>query len=282
MNHDNLMHSQDAFSQYTLKGVDGAVAKLYPYGAHVTNWITSDGVERLFLSSCSELRSGTAIRGGVPIIFPQFADLGPLPKHGLARTACWQCLTSRHDPSDSILFRWVNDQDSQRVWPYSFSAQYLVTLEPESLSLSLSVENTGEQAFSFTAALHTYLRVNDIASVSIKGLEGLRYRDSANGGSEHVEPNSVLRVSGELDRIYFGSKNPIDVEQENQRTLRCLAQGFSDTVVWNPGALKSSSLADMEVDGFKRMICIEAAVIDRPVVLRPRSQWTGTQLLKLV
>ena len=63
---------------------------VYLHGAHVTSWKPArDHDERLFLSERSEFRAGTAIRGGIPVIFPQFAAEGPLPRHGFARTSEW-------------------------------------------------------------------------------------------------------------------------------------------------------------------------------------------------
>ena len=38
-----------------------------------------------------ELGAGSqAVRGGIPVLFPQFADRGPLKKHGFARDLPWQ------------------------------------------------------------------------------------------------------------------------------------------------------------------------------------------------
>ena len=57
-------------------------------GAHVLSWV-SQGRERLYLSP-SNLWDGTsAIRGGVPVCFPQFNQRGTLPKHGFARNMDW-------------------------------------------------------------------------------------------------------------------------------------------------------------------------------------------------
>jgi len=67
----------------------GAQASVHLHGAHVTSWKTPDGTERLFMSSASAFEAGTAIRGGVPVCWPQFAGRGPLGKHGFARTSEW-------------------------------------------------------------------------------------------------------------------------------------------------------------------------------------------------
>ena len=71
----------------TLTHESGATAEVYILGAHVTSWKTSDGVERLFVSSASAFTRGAAIRGGIPVCWPQFSGRGALPKHGFARTS---------------------------------------------------------------------------------------------------------------------------------------------------------------------------------------------------
>jgi glucose-6-phosphate 1-epimerase len=271
--------SSSPFQPITLRTAAGASASLFAYGAHLTSWCAADGREHLFTSTTAELRAGAAIRGGVPIVFPQFAGLGPLPKHGFARTALWQVISASGDAAELQL----RDDDATRAyWPYQFVAQYRIKLDDTALSLTLSITNTGTRSFSFTSALHSYLRVHDIAQVSITGLQGLYYNDSANGGVRSLQPDDVLRIEGEVDRIYLSATQPIRVIEPGQRTVECRAEGFDDTVIWNPGAAKAAALTDLETDGYRQMVCVEAASIGKPVVLTPNLMWTATQHLLLV
>ncbi len=74
---------------------DGARFEVYLHGAHVTSWLPAGEIaDRLFLSGSSQFAPGAAIRGGVPVCFPQFADQGPLPMHGFARVAAWELVES--------------------------------------------------------------------------------------------------------------------------------------------------------------------------------------------
>ena len=75
----------------TMSHPSGASCEIVLTGAHVTSWKTADGVERLFMSSASQFGAGAAIRGGIPVCFPQFSGRGPLPKHGFVRTSdAWE------------------------------------------------------------------------------------------------------------------------------------------------------------------------------------------------
>lgn len=267
------------FEAITLRTANGATAGVYPYGAQVVSWRTVDGAERLFTSATTYLRSGAAIRGGVPIVFPQFAELGPLPKHGLVRTLAWQPIQVT---DDNILLQLTDNDATRQHWPHHFTAQYQVTLSDQALRMRLSITNTDSQPFSFTAALHTYLRVQDIEQVSIDGLQQLRYSDKTAGGAQAVQATGSLRIAGEVDRIYFSALQPITVHEPRQRSLQCSASGFDDAVIWNPGADKAAALADLEADGYRRMLCVEAAAIGAPVSLAAGAAWSGTQVLHAV
>src|SRR5205823_1519128 len=100
-----------------------------------TSWIPSGGTERLFLSTRSEFSSGRAIRGGVPVIFPQFASEGPLPKHGFARNLPWQFVSCTPHGSDraAATLRLDASAATKAIWPHAFQAELTVGVQGQSL-----------------------------------------------------------------------------------------------------------------------------------------------------
>ncbi|WP_428309709.1 D-hexose-6-phosphate mutarotase [Hydrocarboniphaga sp.] len=259
-----------------LHAADGARAEIHAQGAHLSRWWNAAGDDLLFLSARSGFAPGVAIRGGVPVIFPQFAGEGPLPKHGFARTQPWTLVDQRADRARLAL---QDNAATRAIWPHAFGCELSIEIGGSQLRVSLSVTNSGDAAMLFTTALHTYLRVAAITDVRVLGLEGLRYRDTANGNAEAIERAEQLAIVGEVDRIYFDSPARLELVEPTRR-LQIEQQGFSDTVVWNPGAEKGAALADMEDGGYQRMLCIEAAVIGKPVHLAPGETWSGSQTLR--
>lgn len=266
-----------------LEAPGGARAELYLHGAHVTSWTpAAAGGERLFLSATSEFRTDAAVRGGVPVIFPQFAGRGPLPKHGFARTAEWTLVGVERGPRDvRATLRLADSAATRAIWPHAFAADLTVTVGGPSLRTALSVANVGTTPFDFTAALHTYLRVADVRRTVIAGLGGARYEDSAAGGAGRVAAEAELLVAGEIDRVYLGVPRELEVRDGGHVTT-VGASGFPDVVVWNPGPERGAALADLEPDGWLRMLCVEAAVVGTPVRLGPSERWEGAQTLTAV
>jgi len=260
----------DPFTPLVVERAGGARAEVRRHGAHVTSWTTADGEEQLYLSGRSALRDGAAIRGGVPIIFPQFSTFGPLPRHGFARTRAW-------DADGPGRFRLRDDDATRAIWPHAFDATYMVEVSDRALRLALTIENTGAAPFAFTAALHTYLRVAEIADVAIDGLASVRCRDQTAGGAEHAD-EGPLQFAGEVDRVYLDVPGPVRL-RDGARTVDVSAAGFPDVVVWNPGESLAATSGDLDRDGWRRFVCIEAAAIARPVRLAPNESWTGRQEL---
>jgi glucose-6-phosphate 1-epimerase len=256
----------------------GATAQVYLHGAHVTSWVPAGGSEALFLSRAAVFDPGTAIRGGVPVIFPQFAGMGPLPRHGFARTQAWERVDDADRPH-AVRLRLRDSGPTRAIWPHAFLAELAVELGGDWLSIALSIHNTGDTAFEFTAALHTYLRVGDVRRASVQGLHGLRYRA---GKDERVDEDRALTVDGEVDRVYFDTPSELRVEDaENERAFLLRATGFADTVVWNPWAAAAAALPDMEDDEYLRMLCVEAAQVGAPVRLDAGGEWTGGQRMQV-
>ncbi|HEY9110039.1 MAG TPA: D-hexose-6-phosphate mutarotase [Roseateles sp.] len=269
----------------TLVAPDGAQATLSLHGGHVLSWLPVGGVEQLYLSPRSEFVPGKAIRGGVPVCFPQFADRGPLLKHGFARTLPWELVMQQQGKDDALAVLRLRDSDATRaIWPHAFELELSVRVGGRSLDIELACENTGDTALQFTTALHTYLRVADLDAVSVEGLSGLRYFDSVKQ-AEALQRMDLL-LTGEkgvldLDRIYFGVKERPLLVAEDRRQVVIRQDGFDDAVVWNPGPERCAKLADMPPDGWSEMLCVEAANIGRPVALQPGESWVGRQSLEL-
>lgn len=243
-----------------IRGADGATAIVTLYGAHLVSWRSADGAERLFCSSRSALDGSAAIRGGVPVIFPQFGTRGNGMRHGFARVSSWRLADSGEGEQGAFAVFALSRPDLApaiaATWEHGFELRLTVALQGPKLALSLDVRNTGDDEFAFCAALHTYFLVDALESVRIKGVEA-----------------GALRIDDKLDRIYRDATATITLAH-GAGTLALTQSGFRDAVIWNPGAADSKALADLEDDDYRRFVCIEPALI-APASLKPGAAWRG-------
>src|SRR2546429_1571713 len=263
----------------------GASADVYLNGAHVTSWIPADGREVLFMGKTAAFAPGDPIRGGIPVVWPQFANLGGLPQHGFARKTEWQIAetTDSSDDPSSVKLLLADDHRTRELWPYHFRTELTVTIDEKSLQVKLDAFNTGDELFSFTAALHTYLAVADIRETAIRGFTGKWYLDKTQGGNETKDEAKKLVISDETDRVYLKAPKKVEVEDRgNSRRVEIRAAGFKDAVVWNPWAEKVTGFIGLDTEDYMRMVCVEAAQIGSPVELKPGASWGGSQTLALV
>jgi glucose-6-phosphate 1-epimerase len=264
-----------------LETPEGHRAQLSLWGGQVLSWAHAVHGEQLY---CSPLRQpGQAIRGGVPVCFPQFASRGPLAKHGFARTSMWRL---EHRSCEGGVARarlgLLSSDETRALWPHGFSLTLDVTLCAAGLALALRVENTGHEPWPFTAALHTYVRLADVARATLHGLEGVAYEDACRGHEMAMEHRVQLLIDGEVDRIYRDAPAGLLLQRGSQPSLEVSQAGFADTVVWNPGPANAAALADLPDADWQHMLCIEAAQVARPVLLAPGMQWLGHQRLALI
>ena len=261
----------------------GDRARIALFGGHVLSWQTADGIERLYLSPDAVFDDASPIRGGVPICFPQFNTRGPLPKHGIARVLPWQADASvkagaAAAQTDSVRLRLRDSDATRRWWPQAFEAALTVTLAPRRLRIALDVLNSDSVPWSFTVALHSYLRVEAIQQVRLVGLQNHPYWDALTD-REAAERAVEIAFDGPFDRVYRGLAESIRLEvREPNRTLTLTqSASLTEAVVWNPGAALSASLPDLPDDGYLSMLCVEAAKVDAPVLLAPGQRWQGAQ-----
>jgi glucose-6-phosphate 1-epimerase len=264
-----------------LTNAAGARAELVLQGAHLTSWVPVGGSEQLYLSGAAVYRPRAAIRGGVPVIFPQFGGFGSLPKHGFARILPWELdQLTIHDGLATARLMQRDSVASRQVWNFPYSLSLTIELGDTHLGLRLDLENPGAGPLTFTAALHTYLRVSDLSEASLIGLGGQSFLDTRNGQLlPGMQTESSLIFTAETDRIYQNAPSPL-VLQDPLHRVEIASSGFPDCVVWNPGPVLAARLADLESGGEQRFVCVEAAQALEPVSLPPGARWSAAQTLQ--
>lgn len=273
-----LTHAGQPCQHLTLANGDRLLVALH--GGHLLSWCAA-GRERLYLSPQAVFDGHAAIRGGVPVCWPQFNARGPLCKHGFARHLPWTLDgAALHPDGDggTLRLRLVDDERTRALWPHAFALTLTLVLVPGRLSLELTAHNPGPTSWRFTGALHTYLRVDALDRVHLSGLQGRPEWDAL---TDRRQPAAdPLRIDGPLDRVYGPSARPMRL-QEGDHALVIEQTGWSDTVVWSPGACGAAGLADMPAQDHAHMLCVEAAQVDSPVELLAGATWQGRQTLAL-
>lgn len=250
------------------------------HGAHVLSWVAG-GRERLYLSPKSVMDGQTAIRGGIPVCFPQFNMRGELPKHGFARNLTWAASAPRLQTDQAHLVLSLHDNAQTRQWwNQSFEARLLIELTPGALQVELAVRNTDSKALTFTGALHTYLAVSDVAQARLLGLGGHAEWDAVT--NHHGTAAPELRFVGEFDRVYSAAVHGYELIDGPHALSIEQDMDWAQTVVWNPGVEKSAALTDMPPDGWQHMLCVEAGQVYEPICIAAGDFWQGAQRLRVL
>eukprot|EP00887_Chlorella_sp_A99_P005880 scaffold1.g5880.t1 len=252
-----------------IRGPGAASASISTHGGTLISWKNTAGKELLFVSSKAVLDGSKAIRGGVPVCFPQFGMLGPLAaQHGFARTSAWSVV---EQAAGRAVLRLESSPATMALWPHAFQLTMVVEVGDDRLSQQLVVRNAGEAAFEFTAALHTYFRVSHINQASVE-------TDAAH----------AVAIGSEVDRVYIGAPDALKIADAGASTaLLVRKSGFEDAVVWSPWVDKARALADLGDDDYRSFLCLEVAQArlgtahSGAVTLPPSHEWSGSQHLEL-
>lgn len=265
-----------------LHGPRGSSAVIGRLGGQVLSWITPDGREHLFLSERAVFDGSVPIRGGIPVCFPQFGNVGELPKHGFVRTREWSVTTRRCGDDFALATLELGDDETTRaLWPHAFRAEITVILEVDRIDVEFCVENTGTEPLAFTGALHSYLRVVQVEDAALEGLHGHEYLDATNANRIVRETGTEIVVDSAVHRVYYDVRRP-QLLRAGNLSLGIRSQGFPDVVVWNPWVDTCGTLKDMPADGWRHMLCVEAAAVRNPVTVAAGAEWCGRQTLLVV
>lgn len=240
---------------------EGASAHIYLHGAHITSFIPNGQEPVLFLSPQSLFESGKAIRGGIPISWPWFADHptdSSKPAHGFARTSLWNVRGTKRisELETQIELGLVDNESTREVWNHKFDIKLSVTVGRE-LSAQLTITNLDNEDFTITSAFHSYYQVGNVNDIVVYGLEDINYIDKVDNFAHKKQVNPI-KITSETDRIYLDTKNNcIITDSELQRKIFIHKSGSNSTVVWNPWTEKSHQMKDLGNQDYNKFVCVE-------------------------
>jgi glucose-6-phosphate 1-epimerase len=258
-------------------------AELYLQGAHVCRWQPrSHAHPVLWMSGASRFEPGSPIRGGVPICFPWFGPKAgdpAAPAHGVARLNPWSLDRAEvgADGTAIVTLSLASGARTRDVAPGEFALTFVVRFG-DSLSMALTVDNTGDGPLRFEEALHSYFAVSDVRQVRIDGLAGATFIDKTDALARKPQAEAPIAIGAETDRVYLDTSSDVTVTDPGfARRITVSKTGSLATVVWNPWIAKSRAMPDFGDDEWPGMICIETAnAADHAITLPPGGRHTMT------
>ncbi|KAF8168089.1 galactose mutarotase-like protein [Crassisporium funariophilum] len=294
----HLMPVENTERGVLLKHPKGPTVEILFYGATVISWKAVDQAgqlnERLFVSSKAALDGTKPVRGGIPVVFPCFGapthpDHVRLAQHGFARNEIWDLDSIVMDNEAGVSIRFTLDPNDHHqitsLYSKPFHLSYVITLAEHQLSTDLHVKNTSsDEILEFQALLHTYIRA-PADEVLVMPLENLSYYDKTEISEQaratpKIENRSAIDVKRSTDSVYENAPLKYTVKWPNDG-VEIKATHFKDVVIWNPQE-EGRKIGDMEIDGWKKYICVEPGYVRGFVQLEPQKTWIGQQVISII
>ena len=242
-------------------------AKVALHGAHLFEWTPTGQDPVIYNSPDAIYKQGKAIRGGVPICWPWF-NAHPtdpdLPSHGFVRNRFWELESiTESGEGESCVATTIHlelkyNDEIEKLWPFPFTLKARIEVGAEA-KITIEATNDSDKQMVVGGALHTYLSVGQIDQVSITGLEGSSYIDTAGPEARRTQTGPI-KISEETDRIYQNTEGAITLHDSVlNRKIEVTREGSKSAVVWNPWIEKAKGLGDLPDEAYRDFVCIEAA-----------------------
>jgi glucose-6-phosphate 1-epimerase len=230
------------------------------------------------------------LRGGIPVVFPQF---GPnalphtkaLGQHGFARNSNdWKVIeVVAKDDEGWITLELKDNEATRKVWDHSFSLQIKNILRYDPIhktqfSQEMKVKNLNTVGgFYFATALHTYFSIKDVTEVTLAPFKGVSLIDKIAGAVVKVEESDAVAITGETDRVYTNTGDEFRIFEGKSPSIAVSKSGFRDVVIWNVWSDKAKNMADLGEGEWKKYVCAEVAQASSPMWLLPNQTWIASQ-----
>lgn len=229
-----------------------AECKISLWGGNLLSYRPKDEKHDIFwLGDLNKFDNIQAIRGGIPVCWPRFAEEElnhHLPRHGFARLSTWtlQNVNVTENKIEAELSLTPAEKYNLKL-----AVKLFITIT-DKLEYRLETTNLGDEEFIFSEALHAYFNISAIDDIKIEGLKGHRYKNSLDGNLYTLEND--LQINGEFDSIFLEQTSPIKIVDKGfRRTIILEKQNSKTTVIWNP----AKDLAEMSPAQYKTFVCVE-------------------------
>lgn len=251
---ERLVYMRDRDNGSIVLSNGSAECKISLFGANLLSYRPKGQTQDIFwLGDLNKFDGVQAIRGGVPVCWPRFAEEklnDRLPRHGFARLSDWSLdrAVVNEDGIEAELSLVPDEKFNVNV-----TARLFIKIT-DHLEYCLETVNNGDEPFDFSEALHAYFNVGSLDMVEIKGLKGYRYKSSLDGKVYRLEDD--LKINGEFDAAFLEHTGCVEIEDKAwDRVILLEKEGSKTTVVWNPG----KDLAEMSKGQYKKFVCVEPA-----------------------
>lgn len=267
----------------------GGTCDISKYGAHVVSWCPQPENEQLFLGSLAKIgEPGLAIRGGVPICWPQFGPFmeakgAPGQAHGFVRTSShWQVL---EQADDSVTFIMTPNEDTAK-WSADFEFRYSVSLGKNLMRIGLEVTNNGDEPIEFTGCLHTYFKCDAVDQCAVEGLRGgkidIGIGDTFRGDKTEERPAVPFTDEKETQLMFGQAGDRVTLTEAGRSRLRLTKSNMPDWVLWNTGGENGSGIKNLAEGEYRKYVCVEPAFASQPIHVAPGSVWVASHEVQLL
>lgn len=272
----------------------GASATVYPFGATLASYTNAQGHETLFVSTLAKTDGSKALRGGIPLVFPQFGQPNKdMPQHGFLRNNYWSIVQPVVDDETEgatvtlglELANVVNGRGDGKWAAENATQQNLncsirlhVSVTASACTTKLEITNAGAVPFDYQSLFHTYYKVYgskalDPTCCNVMGLGGYSVEDKITGENYVQDASTAIIVDKEVDRIYTPPQTQPEVkvvictgDDGSKVYIKAGAKAGEvvlpvSAVVWNPFIEKAKGMSDFGNEDYHDMICVEPGIL---------------------